>query len=273
VWSWNGAGWTVLTTVPAEIGAREDSLLVYDTARKTLILYGGRRGSSVFADTWEWNGQSWRQRPSDTGPGMVEHAAGAFDPRRGRFVVFGGGHRNRETPYRNTWEWNGVTWTQGAPQGQIPEARVGHAMTWSPRHGEVLLYGGFARQPFRDLWAWSGTLWRRLHEAGPGGTEGQRAAAGPPGLFVLPESVSGRRARAWLFADSWSQEGDDGPETLVGQGAIYDLTRGRLVVFGGHAPNRAAIGDDVWEFDGRAWTSRRRGARSERRLSAAGTRE
>jgi hypothetical protein len=193
---------------------------------------------------------------------MLEHAAGAFDAKRGRLVVFGGGHRSRrQAPFRNTWEWDGVTWTQVAPQGQLPEARVGHAMTWSPRHGEVLLYGGFARQPFRDLWAWNGTRWRRLDDAGPGSTEGPRAVAGPTGLFVLPEPPSGGRARAWVFSDAWLQVGDDGPETLIGQAAIYDRARDRLVVLGGHTPDRPATRDEVWEFDGRTWTTTRRDAR------------
>ena len=32
VWSWNGIGWTAITTVPAEVGAREDAILVSQTA-------------------------------------------------------------------------------------------------------------------------------------------------------------------------------------------------------------------------------------------------
>ena len=61
-WEWNGSNWTqrVVSGPPP----RSDAGMVYDSARKRIVLFGGRRGSpdnSDLGDTWEWDGASWKR--------------------------------------------------------------------------------------------------------------------------------------------------------------------------------------------------------------------
>ena len=44
-------------TVPTP-GDRYQPVMVYDKARGRTVLFGGRAGAH---DTWEWDGQQWRQ--------------------------------------------------------------------------------------------------------------------------------------------------------------------------------------------------------------------
>jgi hypothetical protein len=56
-------GWTPLTA-PAEPNARYLMGLAYDTKRDVLVLFGGGdpNGNSLFADTWEFDGTTWRRK-------------------------------------------------------------------------------------------------------------------------------------------------------------------------------------------------------------------
>jgi len=260
IWKWDGARWSVLTQVPDAIGAREDALLAYDEAGSSLILVGGRRGQQVFEDTWVWNGTNWR-KAADAGQGPREHAAMAYDPIRRRVVLHGGGGRSRPAPFTDTCEWDGTVWRcQSTSSG--PGPRIGGAMTWSPAHKAVVLYGGFAGSAmFRDAWSWDGTRWRQVGDAGPGTTEGHVIAGGPDGLWVLPTEDGVTHKRAWkLFDGKWARTGEAGPADLIGQAVAFDARRQRLIVFGGHGPNRPANNQTVWESDGRVWSSRPSGS-------------
>ncbi len=33
--------------------------MTHDASRGVIVPFGGRDGSAVFADTWEWNGTNW----------------------------------------------------------------------------------------------------------------------------------------------------------------------------------------------------------------------
>jgi hypothetical protein len=53
--------------------ARHGHAMVYDEARRRLLLYGGQSGTfpnlTVLSDTWEWDGPSWT-RSSVSGPAI-----------------------------------------------------------------------------------------------------------------------------------------------------------------------------------------------------------
>jgi hypothetical protein len=255
-WSWDGRGWTAL---PAAFpGRREDALLIYDSRRKVLVLYGGRAGTQVYSDTWEWNGSSWSRKAdgSSSAPGPLEHAAAAFDSARGRVVLFGGGTRDRKL-HDKLWEWDGSRWQQRAVEG--PSARVGHSMAGGI--GGVFLYGGFNESgSLVDLWKWDGTKWSRVHDEGPTNTEGIAMVNAGSELLVVGAGTGdagpGSPLRVWKFAGgSWSELPGTGPTSRVGQGVAYDAARRKLVLFGGALPNGPAS-TELWEHDGSAWARR-----------------
>ena len=108
-----------------------------------------------------------------------------------------------------------------ASAGSCAEGRIGtrrgHAMTYDPSSGGVVLFGGTsgdAKEPEpRSLWSWNGKRWRCL------------SSDGPPGR--------------------------DAPEMA------FDATRKKLILFGGRtriAERQFRVLTDTWEWDGTRWT-------------------
>ena len=105
---------------------------------------------------------SWRERLADaTTPRPRSDAAGAYDPVRGRVVLFGGVD-GVAAPRNDLWEWDGDTWlerTDAACPG--PSARSEHAMAFDSARGATVLFGGrdMNAVPLDDLWTWDGQTW------------------------------------------------------------------------------------------------------------------
>jgi len=256
LWVWNGEQWKWLGQPGPS--RREDALLAFDSRRQVLVLHGGRAGGVVHRDTWEWNGGQWGRRATgnEGGPGPIEHSAIAYDERRGRLVVFGGGSRDGRL-FGDTWEWDGTEWRRR--DGVGPSSRVGHSMAWSVADSAVLVYGGFnARGPLTDLWKWDGDVWTRLDSTGPATTEGPALVSsdrGPLLVGLRRGSAADVSVGVWSWrAGRWIEErSSGGPRSRVGQGIAYDPVRRRLVFFGGYfeSTNRSSV--ETWEFDGATW--------------------
>jgi hypothetical protein len=63
-WSWDGARWTQQQPAGSP-PPRQDASLVYDTAQRVVVLYGGTGASApnpYLADTWVWDGVAWSKR-------------------------------------------------------------------------------------------------------------------------------------------------------------------------------------------------------------------
>jgi hypothetical protein len=67
-------------------------------------------------------------------------------------VLFGGWSLPQNY-FADTWEWNGVGWTQRSAPG--PSGRTNHAMAYDSARGETVLFGGngFSTGSFGDTWA------------------------------------------------------------------------------------------------------------------------
>jgi len=132
-WEWNGTSWRLAGSMPPGTG-RVNGSLAYDRRRGVCVLFGGQRscGCSPSSDTWEWDGQTWSQTgfQSGLGPSPRMFAGMTFDERRGVIVLSGGqflGLLPPNTSYylSDTWEWNGLTWTQVVTSGgPVPGSRM-----------------------------------------------------------------------------------------------------------------------------------------------------
>jgi len=67
---------------------------------KTMLLFGGKKDTTFFKNTWEWDGKHWTQR-QDIGPAARAFAALAYDSKRQRAVLFGG---VGQSLFGDTWE-------------------------------------------------------------------------------------------------------------------------------------------------------------------------
>jgi hypothetical protein len=263
LWGWDGLRWERIPGVGPP--ARYVSSAAYDSRRKRIVSYGGRVGKKeeIKGDTWEWDGKGWQQM-AGTGPGRRDHHALAYDAARGRTVLFGGGTFPRTSPWvTDTWEWDGVKWTQAATQG--PVGRVA-PLVYDSRRKQVVLFGGVGESPgagqpqphFNDTWVWDGKNWRKVSEAGPPARARHALAFDRRAGVVLlyGGSVDGSRI---LFDDMWQWEGKRWTEIRLtgptpGKRAIhvmtYDAARGKTVLYGGTGQK---VLDDTWEWDGKQW--------------------
>jgi hypothetical protein len=94
-WEWDGSAWTQLS-VPGPT-ARQDHGMAYDSARRRVVLFGGKTAANMRGanDTWEFDGSAWTPRlPRFSPPAGVgvygAFAPLAFDSRRGKIVKLAG---------------------------------------------------------------------------------------------------------------------------------------------------------------------------------------
>lgn len=276
----------LLWTQKQDIGpaARSDLAMVFDELKKRVVLFGGAGGSAstLFSDTWEWDGDNWTQF-EDIGPAPRSHHAMAYDSKRGRTVLFGG--TAGSASLNDTWEWDGENWTQVADTG--PAARSGHAAAYDSALGRVIMFGGDAGQSFfGDTWAWDGTDWTQVADTGPPARSGHGmdyddvrdrvvlADGMSKSIVQVPVQVwnsgstwSGgyytteiqQQVKTQFFGDTWEYDGsvwtrvaDTGPEPRMGCGMVFDGQT--TLLFGGK--NDSALFKNTWEWDGKRWTQR-----------------
>lgn len=74
-----------LATAPS---ARTGAAMAFDSTSGVTVMYGGFSGSAVLADTWTWDGSSWRPA-SGSGPGTLGVARMVDDPADGGVLLIG----------------------------------------------------------------------------------------------------------------------------------------------------------------------------------------
>jgi hypothetical protein len=81
-----------------------------------------------------------------------------YDSVRGKVVMFGGYYwSNGHVFYDETWEYDGVNWTQVATVSN-PDGRNGHKMAYDSVRGKVVMFGGFdsSYSYLNDTWEYDG---------------------------------------------------------------------------------------------------------------------
>lgn len=260
---WDGGQW--MTAKANGPSPRDAHAMTFDAVRGMTVLFGGRHvdgdttdgGTSndvvnEFGDTWEWNGATWALR-SGTGPSARYGHSLTYDSRRSASVLFGGALDNGigEILSRETWEWNGVTWTRRATTG--PSMRYGQAMAFDAVRGQTVLFGGKTCvadccTALNDTWVWSGTSWSQRIVAGPPPRFGGAMAYDTIGGVLL--LYGGRDMNGNVYNDLWQWNGtawsarvDVGPKARSGHGMVYDMANHSAFLVGG-------VGGygDVWEY-------------------------
>jgi formylglycine-generating enzyme required for sulfatase activity len=177
----------------------------------------------------------------------------AYDGTRGVCVLFGG-QDAAQAGRDDTWEYDGLAWTQRTP-ATLPAARYRAAMAWDETRRETLLFGGGDGATVRgDLWAWNGTAWsQRNFTSGPSPRwDAALAFDGNCGRAVL---VGGSDA-TWAVSEAgswswdgvaWSQQSTSSPAARHAASVVHDAQRGRFVAFGGRL-GTGAFSQVTWEL-------------------------
>lgn len=242
----------------------DGSAMVYDSARRRAVLFGGWVGpvnsyTTVSSQTWEWDGSGWVLSATGAGPSSRAAHSMAFDSTRGRTVLFGGVSANG-VALPGTWEWNGASWVSVAASSS-PSLRCCSAVAFDSNRGVTVLFGGSSYpQPsvaLADTWEFDGTGWVQ-----------RTPSTVPPARWGHAMAFDARRGRVVLWGGTSGTDGVwewDGSDWLLVQPASspiprrshslsYDAARGRTVLFGGET-NPGPL-NDVWEWDGVSWVER-----------------
>lgn len=177
-------------------GVRNAHGLAFDG--RASVLFGGASDREVLADTWGWNGRTWRRfdlagPPARTFPVAVSAPGQGVFLFGGRRVLFGATFEVSQL-LGDLWQWTGSVWT--AIPGSGPSPRAEAAGAWDPLRARLVIVGGYTAR------------------------DGAVEALGD----------------TWEFGDgTWRQfTGKDGPSPRYGALAAYDATVGEVVLFGGN---------------------------------------
>ncbi len=190
--------------------------MVYSNSAETILLYTPA-ASLEPGETFAWN-NGWMLIDSD-GPTSRDDCGIAYDSHRDRVVLFGGNYAMEGPQPAYTWEWDGSSWYAIDTTTNGPERRVLTAMAYDAARQEVVLFGGVSDISgditlYGDTWTWDGATWELA------------ASTGPPA-----------RTRHAM---------------------TYDPVRERVLLFGGAdglgLPPGTQGENDLWEWDGQAWT-------------------
>lgn len=111
-----------------------------------MLVFGGLYVSSpqTFSnELWRFDGTNWANLTPAVSPPARDWYASAYDLGRGRLVVTGGRGLSGTAAIDlgDTWEFDGVAWTQAAP-ATSPSPRRWAAMCYDLTLGRSVLFGG-----------------------------------------------------------------------------------------------------------------------------------
>ena len=226
----------------------------------TVLPFGARMAA---AQVGEWI------KVSDTGPSHRCVAALAYDSAREKVVLFGGFVYEEPWVIGDTWEWDGVQWTQVATEGPSPRMDSKN-MVYDSARGKVVLFSGHAKEAGEwiqgwkrptDTWEWDGSQWTQVATTGPYRTNHAMVYDSERRKIV---SFGGSNEEI-VFNDTWEWDGSqwiqvaaEGPSPRELHAMAYDSVRHRVVLYGGSefedAEGVSELFNDTWEWDGSKWT-------------------
>jgi hypothetical protein len=242
-------------------GPRTFAAFAYDERRAEAILFGGNRvlfgkgdeTDTFLADTWRFRNYRWTAS-TEIGPAPRAEASIAYDPDRGRVVLFGGYNRAAGATERfgDTWEWDGEHWSRVAVKGPTP--RNSAAMTYDEHRHRIVLFGGPG--PSNETWEWDGRVWTRLQDSDVPGRfnpvmvyDSKRKEVLRFGGWTGKERVGD----TWILSGAgWSQLKVAGPSPRNHSAMAYDRQHRRAMLFGGHDGD--TVFGDTWEWNGSTWS-------------------
>ena len=232
------------TTGPS---ARHDFGLVWDASRNRAILFGGLQvdpsstTSVAKQDVWEWDptgSGTWTDRTAlGTKPSVRYGHALAYDGSRKKVVLFGGSDINTAANKNDLWDLDptGFTWTQrlSGSEAGLPAARIYASLVSDNTKGRLELVAG------------------ALAGSGSSGdaTSGAPSLTGSNEVWELDPATP---------AFTNKTPASDLPPPRSEHAMAYNPATQKVYLFGGYAgyseSGQSPIFNDLWEWDGKAWT-------------------
>jgi hypothetical protein len=288
----SGGAWLLRATIPGTL--TYDRAAGFDASTGRVIVFGGWLASGGNnTNTLAWDGTTLvTLSPATTPPGRSEHTL-ATDPGNGELLLLGGAdYFSPQQWLTDVHAWTGSDWSPRTPLpiARRHPAAAAFAGLLYLFGGELEPTGGAAQAHSHELlllagagaWAtlplpatgrlaahdpvrartvsvdadrtleFDGDAWADVGIGFPGSGEVAALAFFPPAGHIV--AIDGAGATWRYDGSTWTAIATPlalSPRT--GCGLAYDPTRQRLVLFGGLDAGLGAL-DDVWEWDGAAWS-------------------
>ena len=261
-YSFGTSSWTVLSPVGLPPQARFGHTVVFDTARRRLIVFAGQSGG-FFSDVWAYDvaGDAWQQLARDNaGPSRRYGHSAIYDVARDRMVISHG--FTDAGRFDDTWAFDFKTnaWTNLSPAQNRPLRRCLHHAAYDAANGQMYLYGGcssgFGPCPQADLWSFdlARNTWTELTpKPSPAGRQhyGMAFDATRAMLVVFGGTGNGALNDTWEYDPklrSWRPAELAGPPPSARNRheAAFATDSGAVLFFGGSAA--AGLSNDLWSL-------------------------
>src|SRR6478609_5135110 len=151
-WIWSGTAWAEKTNAGGDGGYGQS--LVFDTARRRGLLFGGARSVSAHLSSLAlFDGTRWADTSDASAPTRA-YSAMAFDSDRQRAILFGG-EATESSFSSQTWEWDSPSakWSQRQTTESPPRLGYG-VMAYDPERKRAVLFGGYTPSffTFGETW-------------------------------------------------------------------------------------------------------------------------
>ncbi|HZN39227.1 MAG TPA: hypothetical protein VFD82_10515 [Planctomycetota bacterium] len=266
------AQWAQLSPVTSP-PARSAAGMAYDPINNRLMLFGGASVFTQFNDTWTYDGTNWTQQSPAASPPAKHSMDIVFDLSRGVFVMYGGNATFTNPGTNQTWEYDGVTWTQRFPANNPGNLGL-HAMAYDSVRNVVVLFGGMpGGNPIVDsneTWEYDGVNWtQRFPATNPGRLEAHSMCFHHGlGKTILFGGVNANPSTPPALIDNdktWAYDGATWVELAVPgtrpprrerARLAYDPLRQVCVLVGGMHYSNGQPRSDTWELSqtGAVWT-------------------
>ena len=249
--------------------------MVYDEHRGVTVLFGGQLADETESDQlWEWDGTTWTDKTSVSAlrPSARRSLNLSYDYHRKVVVLFGGLFYNgvHSEYLRDTWEWDGVAWTEKTTLSSPPRSYEG-AMAYDYHRKQTTL---FAAAEMNDadvsFWHWDGAVWTQtlldnkptaaVNIAMTYDRDRQKTIVhgGCPNRtveFCMSDNVSNQGIdQTWEWSGyHWENKTDpnlDSPGPRFEHTLAYHEGKALAYLFGGNNLNAAS---DIWSWDGNVW--------------------
>ncbi len=278
LWSLSLSGtpaWTLLETTGLAPSARLGHVLLYDTRRDRLVLFGGADDMSR-NDVWvlplgtlplQWT----ELTPTGTPPGRRVFAQAVYDSLADRLVLFGGADSlvidGGPLDFRNDlWalSLSGTpAWSEITPAGTPPSPRAGGSAVYDRARQRLLLLQGYDGSTLADCFTLSldgSPTWAPLGASGgppPARCLSAVANDAPDDRVVIfgglvDPATNDFLDDAWsldLAGPAWTELSPtgDAPSARAFTASVYDPPQDRLVVYGGQS-GMELVTDAVWSL-------------------------
>ncbi len=254
------------TSTVAQIAPpRRGGSMVYDAARRVVLLFGGTlltASGGQTNETWNWDGQNWHQLHPLNAPPALQGTM-VYDPVDQQvllllYQVESGGSVNNQM-----WSWDGQNWHQLHP-ALLPEV-LNVSLAYDGAQGQMVLFGGAVPNGSQTAlvgitWLWNGSTWLRQNPPNsPASRTGAALtydAAKKQLILYGGVTATGLSAETWAWnGQTWQQESSaNGPASRQNALLVYDNASQQTLLFGGlNAGGTQSSPGDTWTWNGQSW--------------------